>query len=317
MNGYTYLMQNLLMTEPLSGRNLIARTLFLFAVAMVVILGPSNPGFAAEPLKEYTNCQLIDEPWADGDSFHVRFPEDIDGGRDHVVRLYYVDCPESVARLDSDVDRLREQTRYFGVKDPMQTLSIGKKAKEFVKSALSEPFTVWTRLANARGRATKPRIYGIVILANEKPLDELLVRNGLARNKGVRTGLPDGTTIEQHRERLDGLQTEAIMRSVGIWQHSDPMAIVPGREATLKEERERQKIIRAARANQSTKSFRVDPNKASPEELQDLPGIGPELADRLIENRPYQTTEDLRRVPGIGPATVEKLRPYLVFGDVK
>jgi endonuclease YncB( thermonuclease family) len=160
------------MTEPLSGRNTIARTLFLFAVAMVVILGPSNPGFAAEPLKEYTNCQLIDEPWADGDSFHVQFSEDVDGGRDHVVRLYYVDCPESVARLDSDVDRLREQTRYFGVKDLMQTLSIGKKAKKFVKSALSDPFTVWTRFANARGRAAKPRIYGIVILANKKPLDE-------------------------------------------------------------------------------------------------------------------------------------------------
>lgn len=268
---------------------------------------------AAEPLQEFKNCQLIDEPWADGDSFHVRFPEVAGGSRDHVVRLYFVDCPESVARVDSDVDRLREQTRYFGISDPMQTLAVGKEVKAFVKGTLREPFTVWTRFANAGGRTGKPRVYGIVVTANGRSLDEVLVQNGFARNKGVRTGLPDGTTIEQQRGRLDGLQTEAIMRSAGIWKHSDPMAIVPGREVTLQDARERQKIIEAAHTKGELKGLRVDPNTASPEDLQKLPGIGPELADRLIENRPYTRAEDLERVPWIGPKTVEKLRPYLAW----
>ena len=299
------------MTERSSIGKSLACVLIIAAAAMAAVSGR-----AAEPLREFKNCQLIDEPWADGDSFHVRFPEVVGGARDHVVRLYYVDCPESVARLSSDVDRLREQTRYFGVKDPMRTMAIGKEAKAYVKAALSKPFTVWTRFANARGRAAKPRVYGIVIPSDGRSLDEALVRNGFARNKGVRTGLPDGTTIEQHRERLDGLQTEAIMRNAGIWKHSDPMAIVPGREATLQEERERQKIIEAAKTNEALKDLRIDPNRASPGELQELPGIGPELADRLIENRPYKRVEDLDRVPGIGPITVEKLRPYLDFGGV-
>jgi len=42
-----------------------------------------------------------------------------------------------------------------------------------------------------------------------------------------------------------------------------------------------------------------------------LPGIGPVLARRIVEGRPYARVEDLLKVKGIGPATLERLRPYL------
>ncbi|WP_457628010.1 ComEA family DNA-binding protein [Oceanithermus sp.] len=55
----------------------------------------------------------------------------------------------------------------------------------------------------------------------------------------------------------------------------------------------------------------VSVNRASPEELEAVPGIGPALAQRIVAHRPYRTLDELLRVPGIGPKTLERLRPYL------
>jgi len=62
----------------------------------------------------------------------------------------------------------------------------------------------------------------------------------------------------------------------------------------------------------------VDINRAREEQLQQLPGIGPELARRIIETRrlaPFRSVNELRRVRGIGAKTLEKLRPYVTVGS--
>lgn len=49
----------------------------------------------------------------------------------------------------------------------------------------------------------------------------------------------------------------------------------------------------------------IDPNTASAEDLTRLPGVGPSLAARIIEERerrPFASLDDLQRVRGIGPA---------------
>lgn len=60
---------------------------------------------------------------------------------------------------------------------------------------------------------------------------------------------------------------------------------------------------------------RIDPNRATAQELEALPGIGPALAGRIVEWRarhgPFRTAADLEKVPGIGPALLERLRPHL------
>jgi len=60
---------------------------------------------------------------------------------------------------------------------------------------------------------------------------------------------------------------------------------------------------------------RLDLNAASPAALERLPGIGPQLARRIIEEReragPFRAVQDLRRVRGIGPKTLEALGPLV------
>lgn len=57
-------------------------------------------------------------------------------------------------------------------------------------------------------------------------------------------------------------------------------------------------------------------NSATREDLQKLPGIGPKLSQRILDERAkatFSSVDDLRRVPGIGPKTVEKLRPLITL----
>jgi len=61
----------------------------------------------------------------------------------------------------------------------------------------------------------------------------------------------------------------------------------------------------------STAAGSVDINTATAEDLQTMPGIGPALAQRIIEQRPYGSIEDVMRVSGIGEATFEKLKDLI------
>ena len=63
------------------------------------------------------------------------------------------------------------------------------------------------------------------------------------------------------------------------------------------------------------KDEQIDPNTASAEELDRLPGVGPATAGRIVRERteggPFATVAELTRVSGIGPRSLERLRPHL------
>ena len=64
----------------------------------------------------------------------------------------------------------------------------------------------------------------------------------------------------------------------------------------------------------------IDVNNAKQAELQKLPGIGPKLSQRILDERArarFKSIDELRRVPGIGPKTLEKLRPYVTIEDAR
>ncbi len=61
----------------------------------------------------------------------------------------------------------------------------------------------------------------------------------------------------------------------------------------------------------------ININEADVTELKRLPGIGPTLSQRIVDERarrPFASANELRRVKGIGPKTLEKLRPFVTVG---
>jgi comEA protein len=63
----------------------------------------------------------------------------------------------------------------------------------------------------------------------------------------------------------------------------------------------------------------IDINRATAEELELLPGLGPALSRRVVEyrsiNGPFARIEDLVRVQGIGPATLQRIKDYISAGS--
>jgi competence ComEA-like helix-hairpin-helix protein len=62
----------------------------------------------------------------------------------------------------------------------------------------------------------------------------------------------------------------------------------------------------------------VNFNTATPEELQQVPGIGPATADQILQMRKaygvFKSVDDLVAIRGLGPKRLEKMRKYLTVG---
>src|ERR1700675_3329189 len=64
----------------------------------------------------------------------------------------------------------------------------------------------------------------------------------------------------------------------------------------------------------------VNLNTANAQDLQQVPGIGPATADKILKMRkscgPFKSVDDLRAIKGIGPKRLEKMRKYLTVGKI-
>jgi endonuclease YncB( thermonuclease family) len=190
---------------------LMPRIWQISAVTLLLLVA-SWPSSAAERHEwvTLTNCQYVDGKDNDGDSFRVKCGTD-----DFILRLYFVDAPETNLRYP---ERTREQSEYFGITID-ETMRAGRKARGAVRELLREPFVVRTRRASAAGRSTKPRYYSFVDVG-DKSLAEVLVSQGLARIKGVFANLPTGEKAKTYVERLERLEREARQKRLGIWASS-------------------------------------------------------------------------------------------------
>ena len=284
----------------------ILRFAFEFLAIVAVLLLFEFPSIAAD-LQSFSNVKLINSPANDGDSFLVEA-----NGEKYRVRLYFVDCPETTSSSKSDLRRLREQARYFGLPNEKFVIQFGEEAKEFVESALAKPFTLHTAFASALGRSSKGRIYAFVYTAEGNDLLSALIQNGLARTHGVGRKTPDGIYRDEMIESLRDQEISAMLKRVGIWSKSDPDKIAALRAKERSEDRELEAIQHKVQKSESPK-VQFDPNTATESELQSIKGIGPALAKRIVDGRPYKKIDDLLKVKGIGVKKLERFRLRFVL----
>ncbi len=140
----------------------------------------------------------------------------------------------------------------------------------------------------------------------------------------VRPGLydlPEGSRVMDAIEAAGGLVAEADKNGLNLAARvEDAQKLdVPFVSGYLPEADQGFVVISEGTPSPSAGEELVNINTASPEELDELPGIGQTNAQKIIayreENGPFARIEDLVNVSGIGSAIYEGLKDLITVGD--
>lgn len=139
--------------------------------------------------------------------------------------------------------------------------------------------------------------------------------------------LPTSARVKDSIDRAGGLTSDADVAALNLASelHDGEKVHIPrvGEDAALTQDSTGAASGDSYRQDRGASTTRkghaptrpISLNKASKNELLELPGVGPAMADRIIADRrehgPFKHVEDLKRVKGIGSKKFEKLRKYL------
>jgi len=331
-----------------NGRVVIAAAMALMAPALLAArsFGNAHPVAAAHgSWQVLNNCLYVSNASNDGDSFHVSA-----GGKQYLFRLYFVDAPETDAGFKDRVDEqakyfgitseqviqvgkiakafTREKLAHpFTVRTCFQD-ALGRSRMERFYAIVQTPTgdlgeqLIENGLARIHGASANPvglpaanvewqKLDRLETAAKAEKVGGWGVNYGrmMARSEKSKNRAPvDPFEAFFHPERT---QTQTVAASsANAWpfpRHSpaagsdDIVTINPAKASASSD----------ASAGTAAGAIRpIDINSASSADLENVPGIGPVLAQRIIEARPFKSADDLRNVKGIGEYRYRKLRPY-------
>lgn len=166
--------------------------------------------------------------------------------------------------------------------------------------------------------SSPPRGKAITLSAPPSPKPLMVHISGAVLQPGV-YALPAGSRIQDGIQAAGGLGPEAdtsLLNLAALVQDGERV-YVPSQTFTTPAP----PITRSYTPQETTTAGGlININTASLGELESLPGIGPTLAQRIIEYRvthgPFTTIEAIQDVAGIGPARYEQIKNLISVVDI-
>ena len=187
---------------------------------------------------------------------------------------------------------------------PLAGSSLLQSAQSAVTSKAAQAKTVRVQVS---GAVLEPGIYDVP--ANCRVEEAIAAAGGLTENA-------DSERVNLVRKVRDGMQIRVPVQKAARTSRTQRK----NAQATADYSASSTKKVGSTRAGTEKNNSavqRVRINSASAGELQQLPGIGPALAQRIVDTRNsrnsgrFTSADDLLRVPGIGKAKLAKLRDYV------
>jgi competence protein ComEA len=142
------------------------------------------------------------------------------------------------------------------------------------------------------------------VVAGERPQGRLTVHVSGAVTRPGLVSLPEGARIADAILAAGGARADALLTSLNL-----AATVVNGQQLVVP-------AVGPADPATSQRDGRVAINTADAVALEALPGVGPVLAERIVEHRerhgPFGVVEDLLDVPGIGEAKLAALREMVL-----
>lgn len=202
-------------------------------------------------------------------------------------------------------------TSVFSTREPEEALSTSLVQQSVVQSAgkKSQPQSVLLRV-QVSGEVLEPGIYELQ--KNSRVEEAVNAAGGFTENADIEK-------VNLVRKLRDGMQVKvpalkAGKAGVGKKAGSNVSGASGsfGSSGSVGGTRNSKNAKSAGSKQKLVGNVRI--NSASEKELEALPGVGPALAQRIINERSkgrFTSADDLLRVPGIGKAKLEKMRNYV------
>lgn len=177
-------------------------------------------------------------------------------------------------------------------------------------------------------RRTVPEAVPLESDEEEQPVETKIMGSGVER-PGTYKMDADSEVVDLI-DQAGGLTEDAILRDIP-WHESlyEGFSLSVPTEEVLKEVAEGDRTLQTEdlmyfRGDLQSHAKRVEPeeeedtiniNEAPRSDLEELYGVGPGLAGRIIQHReeegPFKRPRDIMKVPGIGEVTFQQMRPNI------